>query len=78
MTITFYPAAPTVDGSMLAVYTGTADRSVEWSLSGSGTLTPITEYTDHNGVAAALYEPQGGSPVAIAGAAITITVTAGA
>jgi hypothetical protein len=73
-----YPSAPMVDGGALVIYTGTADRSVEWSLTGNGTLTPITEYTDHNGVAAARYDATAGSPSALAGASITITVTAGA
>lgn len=78
MTITLYPAAPRVDGGALVVYTGTADRSVEWSLTGSGTLTAITTYTNSNGVAAARYDATAGSPSAVAGAMITITVTAGA
>lgn len=77
MSLVLYPAAPTEDGGTLAVYTGTADRSVEWSLSGPGTLTPITSYTDYNGVAAARYEADGGSPNT-AGQTITITVSAGA
>jgi hypothetical protein len=70
--ITLYPAAPTVDGSAMVVYTGTADRSVEWTLTGSGTLTAITSYTDHNGQAAARYTP------GTEGDLVTITVTAGA
>jgi hypothetical protein len=70
--ITLYPGAPTVDGSALVIYAGTADRSVEWSLSGSGTLTAISSYTDHNGQAAARYTPgTEGDPA-------TITVSAGA
>ena len=78
MSLIMYPSAPTADGGALVIYTGTADRSVEWSLSGNGTLTAITDYTDHNGVAAARYEAAVGSPSAVAGATITITVTAGA
>lgn len=78
MSLIFYPAAPTVDGGMLVVYTGTADRTVEWSLTGSGLLTPITTYTNHNGQAAARYDATAGSPSAVAGQSITITVTAGA
>lgn len=70
--ITLYPAGPRVDGGCLCVYSGAADRSVEWSLSGSGTLTPITEYTDERGQAAARYTP------GTEGELITITVTAGA
>ena len=60
------------DGGTLVVYTGTPDRAVEWSLTGSGTLTPITDFTDHNGQAAARYAP--GTP----GATVTIGVSAGA
>lgn len=78
MSLVFYPAAPTVDGGMLIVYTGTPERSVSWSLSGNGMLTAISGYTDHNGQAAARYEAASGSPQALAGASITITVTAGA
>ena len=71
--ITLYPGAPSSDGGCLVVYRGTPDRSVNWSLSGTGTLTPITSATDHNGVAGARYVAAGG-----AGTTITITVTAGA
>lgn len=78
MSLTLYPAAPRVDGGCLVLYSGTADRSVEWALSGPGLLTPITAYTDHNGVAAARYDAAVGSPSAVAGDAITITVSVGA
>jgi hypothetical protein len=78
MSLVLYPGSPTADGGALVVYTGTPSRSVSWSLSGNGTLTPITNYTDHNGVAAARYDADAGSPGAVAGATITITVTAGA
>jgi hypothetical protein len=71
MTIRFQSAVY-ADGGALVIYTGTANRSVEWSLTGSGTLTPITEYTDHTGQAAARYVA--GTP----GDTVTIQVTAGA
>ena len=60
------------DGGTLVIYSGTPERSVEWSLTGSGTLTPITEYTDHNGQAAARYAA--GTP----GDTVIIGVQAGA
>lgn len=72
--IILYPAGPREDGGALVIYTGTAQRSVAWSLTGSGSLTPITTYTDHNGQAGARYAAAPGT----AGERITITVSAGA
>lgn len=70
--ITLFPSAPMAGGGALVVYSGTPDRSVSWALTGSGTLTPATDFTDHNGQAAARYVS------GTAGDTITITVNAGA
>lgn len=67
-----YPTGPRADGGALVVYSGTPERSVSWSLTGSGSLTAITNFTDHNGQAAARYT------AGTAGEVITITVNAGA
>lgn len=45
------------DGSCLIVFTGPPYRAVLWSLSGTGTLTLISEVTDAQGVALARYNP---------------------
>ena len=70
--ITLYPGAVRVDGSTLAVYSGLPGRSVKWSLTGAGTLTPISSYTDAAGQAAARYTP------GTVGTTVTIGVEAGA
>lgn len=77
MSLVVYPSGVREDGTGLVIYTGTADRSVDWRLTGAGTLTAITTYTNHNGQAAALYTPAGGSP-GMAGTTVTIEVEAGA
>ncbi len=59
-------------GGTLIIYNGTADRSVVWRLTGSGTLTTITNYTDHNGNAAARYTP------GTVGETVTIEIESGA
>jgi hypothetical protein len=56
----------------MVLYKGTPNRRVVWSLTGSGTLTPITEYTDTGGISAAIFVP------ATAGDSVTIGVSAGA
>ena len=45
------------DGSCVIVFTGPPYRSILWTLSGSGTLTLISEVTDAQGVALARYTP---------------------
>lgn len=45
------------DGSCLIVFTGPPYRAVLWTLSGTGTLTLISEVTDAQGVALARYNP---------------------
>lgn len=57
------------DGSCLIVFTGPANRHVTWTMSGTGTLSILSEFTDASGVALARYNP--GS----AGDQPTITVT---
>lgn len=56
------------DGSCLVVFTGPANRTVLWNLTGAGTLTIISEVTDALGVALAKYTP------GTAGTTVTITV----
>lgn len=46
-----------VDGHCLLVFTGPAYRAVQWTLTGPGTLTLISEVTDAQGVALARYNP---------------------
>lgn len=72
MTITVYPISVRADASALIVYHGAPARTVSWSLAGSGTLTPLTEFTDANGNAAAKYLP------GTIGATVVITAVAGA
>jgi hypothetical protein len=59
MSLTVYPANVYADSTgAMVVLTATPNRAVSWSIaSGDGTLTPITEFTDEQGVAAAMYVP---------------------
>ena len=70
--ITIYPPRVRADATALVVYMGLPNRTVEWTLTGDGVLTPLSVATDVNGQAAAIYEP--GTP----GATITIEVESGA
>jgi hypothetical protein len=70
--ITAYPAAPAADASALLVYQGTANRAIEWSLTGSGTLAALSAMTDHAGIAGARYTP------GTVGATVLIEAKAGA
>lgn len=45
------------DASVLLVFTGPPNRYVSWGLTGSGTLSIITQVTDASGVALAKYTP---------------------
>jgi len=45
------------DASCLLVFTGQAYRTVTWGLAGPGTLSILTNTTDANGVAMAMYNP---------------------
>jgi hypothetical protein len=45
------------DGSCLLVFSGPVNRRVTWTLTGSGTLSILSEVTDANGVALARYNP---------------------
>lgn len=55
--ITAYPSAIHADGTALLVYKGQPNRTVSWSLTGSGTITPLSNYTDATGSAGAKYTP---------------------
>jgi hypothetical protein len=70
--ITAYPAQVRADATALIIYSGAPNRTLEWRLTGSGTLTPITARTNDAGQAAAKYTP--GS----AGDTVSIEVECGA
>lgn len=56
----------------VVLYKGTPNRRVEWSLIGTGTITPLSAYTDATGKAAAILVP------GILETSLTVEVTAGA
>ena len=71
--IALYPQTVYADSTgALVVLQGPPNRAVAWALTGSGTLTPLTAYTDAQGRAAAKYTP------GTVGDHITIQVTYGA
>ena len=58
MSLSLYPPSVYADSTgALVILHGPPNRAVTWSLSGSGTLTPITSSTDAQGRAAAKYVP---------------------
>lgn len=57
MTIYAEPPQVAVDATSLVILVGPPDRAVTWSLTGSGTLTIISPYTNEDGLAMALYTP---------------------
>jgi hypothetical protein len=59
MSLDIYPANVYADSTgALVVLQGPPNRAVTWALTaGSGTLTPLTNYTDAQGRAAAVYTP---------------------
>ena len=63
------PSSVRVDATALVIYQGAPNRTVTWTLTGSGTLQAINAFTDANGSAAAKYTP--GTP----GAIVTIQAT---
>jgi hypothetical protein len=71
MTISAYPPNVAVDATSLLVFSGPPNVAVEWTLTGSGLLTPGAAYTDANGNAHALYTP------GTVGDVVTIEVTHG-
>jgi hypothetical protein len=57
-TVTLFPARVRVDATSLAVFSGLPLIAVDWSLfTGDGTLTPITNETNEQGIAFATYTP---------------------
>lgn len=71
--LTVYPANVYADSTgAIVVLNGLPNRAVTWSLTGSGTLTPITTTTDAQGRASAKYVP------GTAGDAVTVQATYGA
>lgn len=71
-TIAAYPQQVRADATSLLVFIGPANSTVSWTLTGSGTLTAISTFTDGQGRAYAKYTP--GSP----GDTPTVSVTYGA
>ncbi len=71
MSLTAYPQNPQADGTALIVYAGPPNVAVEWSLTGSGSLTPQSFSTDERGAAGAIYTP------GTAGDLVTISITHG-
>jgi hypothetical protein len=64
--LTVYPSQVYADSTgALVVFTGPANRAVAWSLTGPGTLTPLTDHTDDQGRAAATYVPAGAGSATI-------------
>ena len=53
--------------STLLIYSGVAYRRVAWSITGDGTLEPLSNVTDHNGKAAALFTPDTAGDIVIIG-----------
>lgn len=70
--ITAYPSRVRADATALIVYQGAPNRAISWTLTGSGTLEPLSHYTDAAGRAGARYTPGD------AGETVTVEVTAGA
>lgn len=67
-----YPTNPSADTNVLLLYSGTPNRSIEWSASGTGTIIALSNSTNDAGAAAAVYTP------GTVGDTIVITVNAGA
>jgi hypothetical protein len=57
MSLTAYPLRPAVDATALIVFKGSPNVTVDWDLTGPGTLEPKSPCTDERGVAAALFTP---------------------
>ena len=56
-TLVAIPSTVAVDGTSFLLYTGQPDVAVDWSLTGDGTLTVLTDQTDNAGRAWARYTP---------------------
>lgn len=51
------PSTVPVDGTSFLVYTGQPNKAIDWTLTGDGTLTVLTDQTDAGGKAWARYTP---------------------
>lgn len=71
-TITAFPQTVYADGTALLVYQGQPNRSVNWTITGSGSITALSNATDETGRAGAKYTP--GTP----NTSVLVEVTAGA
>ncbi|MGZ5709985.1 MAG: hypothetical protein ACXWIJ_12520 [Burkholderiales bacterium] len=71
MTISAYPPNVAEDATSLLIFSGPPNVSVQWTLTGSGFLTPGEAYTDASGHAHAIYTP------GTAGDVVTIEVKYG-
>lgn len=67
-----YPSIVHADATSLIVYQGAPNRAISWTLTGSGTLEPLSHYTDAAGRAGARYTPGD------AGDIVTVEAAAGA
>jgi hypothetical protein len=56
-TLVAHPSTVQTDATSLLIYTGAANVSVDWTLTGDGTLTVLTDQTDAGGKAWARYTP---------------------
>lgn len=72
MALTATPSQVRADATALLVFVGPANRSLLWSIAGSGTLSNLSLRTDAQGRATAKYTP------GTVGDVVTISVTYGA
>lgn len=56
-TLQAFPSTIQTDATSFLVYSGKPNVAVDWALTGDGTLTPLTDYTDDAGKAWAKYTP---------------------
>lgn len=70
-TVSAYPSEVRADATSMLIFRGAPNVSVEWSLTGGGTLVPGSAYTDASGQAYAIYTP------GTVGEVVTIEVTHG-
>lgn len=70
-TLAAFPKEVRDDATSLLVYKGAPHVSIAWSLTGSGTLTALSQFTSEAGVAGAVYTP------GTAGQTVTVGVIVG-
>jgi hypothetical protein len=72
MSISATPAVIALSATSLISYVGAPEVAVQWTLTGPGTITPLSTRTDAAGHAAAKYTP------AAVGVTVTVSILAGA